>query len=303
LKVGELSPHELRHALAGPGLRITTGPFGCRLQSPIAAVADELAQLYQHHELLDESRFIDFHVKVAPPTGLRRWLRPQAIFSVDGVHPFTPLPIEQALPMLEWGLNWCVTAYCHHLLVLHAATVAHGDRALILPAPPGSGKSTLCAALFNRGWRLLSDELTLIDLRDGRVHPLGRPVNLKNQSIELIASFAPNAFLSRPVHDTAKGTVALMAPSRASVEASLEPAWPRWVVLPRWQAQAPTRLEALPPGEAFLHLADNAMNYHILAEQGFEALGRLIDRAEAFHFSYSDLDEAIVTFDRLAERA
>jgi predicted ATPase len=31
---------------------------------------------------------------------------------------------------------------------------------VILPAPPGSGKSTLCAALVTRGWRLLSDELT-----------------------------------------------------------------------------------------------------------------------------------------------
>lgn len=303
MKVGDLSLRELRRTLAGPGLRLATGPFGCQLQSPIAAVAPELARLYAEHELLDETAFIDFYVKVAPSSGLRRWIRPKAIFSVDGVHPFTPLPADQALPMLEWGLNWCVTAYCHHLLVLHAATVARGPHALILPAPPGSGKSTLCAALVNRGWRLLSDELTLIDLRDGRVHALGRPVNLKNQSIDVVRRFAPEAFLSRPVHDTTKGTVALMAPSPQSVAASREPAWPRWVALPRWRAGAPTRLEALPPGEAFLHLADNAMNYHILAEQGFEALGRLIDGAEAFHFSYSDLDEAIATFDHLADQA
>jgi HprK-related kinase A len=205
--------------------------------------------------------------------------------------------------MLEWGLNWCITAYCHHLLVLHAATVARGEHALILPAPPGSGKSTLCAALVQRGWRLLSDELTLIDLRDGRVHGLARPVNLKNQSIEVIRRFAPQAFLSRPVHDTAKGTVALMAAPAESVAQSLAPVWPRWVALPRWSADAETRLEPLPPGEAFLHLADNAMNYHILAEQGFGALGRLIDGAEAFHFGYSDLDEAVATFDALAEAA
>jgi hypothetical protein len=38
-----------------------------------------------------------------------------------------------------------------------------GGRALLLPAPSGSGKSTLCAGLAFNGWRLLSDELALLD--------------------------------------------------------------------------------------------------------------------------------------------
>ena len=68
--------------------------------------------------------------------------------------------------MLEWGLNWCITAYSQHILVIHAACVARGPRR----HPTGrryQGKSTLCAALANRGWRLLSDKLTLIRLDTG----------------------------------------------------------------------------------------------------------------------------------------
>ncbi len=303
MKVRDLSPAEFRRALAGPGLRLRTGLFNCRMQSEVAAIAPEMAQLYAHHELLDDSSFIDFHIKISTGKGLRRWLRPQALFSVDEVLPFTPLPQNQALAMIEWGLNWCITAYSHHLLVLHAASLAKGEHALILPAPPGSGKSTLCAALANRGWRLLSDELTLIDLRDGRLHALARPVNLKNNSIDVIRRFAPEAFLSAPVLDTTKGTVALMAPNEASVQAQTQPTWPRWMALPRWQAGAATRLTPMPPGEAFLQLADNAMNYHILGEQGFQALGQLIDRVESFRFEYSDLNEAVALFDQLASSA
>jgi len=300
VRVDQLSLPQVQAALTGAGLRVATGPFNCRLQSDIAAIASEVAQNYAHHRLLGPEEFIDFHVAVNTSRGLRRWIRPQALFSVDGVEPFTPLPRDQALPMIEWGLNWCITAYSNHVLILHAAAVARNGRTLILPAPPGSGKSTLCAALVNRGWRLLSDELSIIRLDTGAMLGLARPVNLKNASIGVIQRFAPQALFSRPVHDTTKGTVAMMAAPQASVEAVDEPAWPAWMVLPRYRAGASTTLTPMPRGEAFMKIADNAMNYHILAAEGFRAVGDLVDRCQHFSFEYSDLDEAMQVFDQLA---
>lgn len=282
------------------GLRIVTGPFNCSLKTDVGGIAAELAALYGDHELAPDDAMVDFHVQVAATPGLRRWLRPQVQFLADGVTPFTPLPRAQALPMLEWGLNWCVTAYSHHLLVLHAACVARDGRAVILPAPPGSGKSTLCAALVNRGWRLLSDELTLVDLDAGRVWGLARPVNLKNASIDVIRHFAPEAFLTAPVHDTSKGTVALMAPPAASVLAGNTPARPCWMVLPKYEAGAAATLTPMPRGQAFLQIADNAMNYHVLGRQGFETVGELTARCEHFSFRYGNLDEAMQVFNDLA---
>lgn len=303
LRVRDLSPAEFRQRLTGDGIRLAAGPFQCRLQSGIADIADELARLYAHHPLVDRQAFTDFHVSVQPGRGLRRWLAPQARFVVDAVEPFTPLPRNQALPMLEWGLNWCITAYSHHILVIHAASVARGGRAAILPAPPGSGKSTLCAALVNRGWRLLSDELTLIRLDTGQIMGLARPVNLKNASIDIIRAYAPDAFLTRPVLDTTKGTVALMAPNQASVEAVDEWADPAWMILPRYRAGAEAALSPMGSGTAFLQLADNAMNYHVMGSRGFDAVSRLVDRCSNYRFEYSRLDDAIAIFERLAGEA
>lgn len=116
--------------------------------------------------------------------------------------------------MLEWGLNWCVSMHAHHYLIIHAAVVEKNGLAAILPAPPGSGKSTLTAGLVLSGWRLLSDELTLIDRRTGLLHALPRPVSLKNQSIDVIRQFNPEAFINRVSHDTSKGSVAHMRPPR-----------------------------------------------------------------------------------------
>jgi len=210
--------------------------------------------------------------------------------------------MDQAYPMLEWGLNWCVSMHAHHYLIIHAAVVEKQGLAAILPAPPGSGKSTLTAVLVLSGWRLLSDELTLIDRRTGLLHALPRPVSLKNQSIDVIREFSPEAFINRVSHDTAKGSVAHMRPPRDSVLRQHEPARPGWVIFPKWEAGADTRLTPRSRAETFMFLAQNAFNYSHLGADGFRVGTTLIDHAHCYDFRYSALREAVAAFDRLAER-
>ena len=52
----------------------------------------------------------------------------------------------------------------------------------------------------------MSDELALLDPRLGHVTPLPRPIGLKNESIELIRSFAPRAIVGPIVRETIKGS-------------------------------------------------------------------------------------------------
>ncbi len=126
-------------------------------------------------------RFADFHVSVVREPGLRRWVRPLIRFHFDGVPSFMPLLATHATASLEWGLNWCVASHCHQYLIVHAAVVERRGVAVVMPAPPGSGKSTLCAALVQCGWRLLSDELGLYDPVSRQVFGMARPINLKNR--------------------------------------------------------------------------------------------------------------------------
>jgi HprK-related kinase A len=300
LIVAELSNRELEQRLNGPGLRLRTGPVVARIQSPLPSIVRAIALQYADYATEDEASFSDFRVRVGRPRNLRRWLRPQAQFFVDGNLPFTPLPLDQAFPMLEWGLNWCVSAHCHQYLIFHAAVVEKTGRALILPAPPGSGKSTLCAGLVNRGWRLLSDELTLIDLASCEVVPLPRPVSLKNASIDVIRAFAPTVTIGPTVRDTTKGSVAHMRAPSESVRRGMETARPGWIVLPRYEAGSAARLTPLSKGRGLMHMADNAFNYSAHGRRGFECLAQFVDRSSCYEFAYGDLEEAASVFSDLA---
>lgn len=304
LTVGSLSRAQLARRLAGPGLHLQTGPFVTLVRSSIDHVADGIALLYPDYPLLADPGFADFYVNMRQAGGLRRLAGRQVRFDHDGHAPFKPLPLDQAFPMFEWSMNWCVSSRAHDYLVIHAAVVERNGCAAILPAPPGSGKSTLCAALVTRGgWRLLSDELTLVRLGDGRIVPLPRPVSLKNASIDVIRAFAPDAVFSRAVQDTNKGTVAHVKAPADSVARALDTASARWIVFPRYQAGAAPLLEPLAQGRAFMQVAQNAFNYSLLGAAGFEALGGLIEGSASYHFRYSALDDALAAFERLAQQA
>ncbi len=299
--VEDLPPPALDRCLRQGGLRLRTGPVVTNIQSPLQAVRNGIALHYAQHTIEPDQAFADFYVSVERPRSIRRWVDKQVVFRFDGTQPFAPLPGDQGFAMLEWGLNWCVSSHCHQYLIVHAAVLERGGRALILPAPAGSGKSTLCAGLvFGGGWRLLSDELALIEPASGRVVPLPRPISLKNDSIDVMREFAPSAVFGTAVHETVKGRVAHVRPPADGVLRAGHTPLPAWVVMPRYAAGAAAELQPLSRARAFMTLVDNAFNYNVHGRAGFAAFANVIDRCDCHEFSYGSLPEAMAVFDRLA---
>lgn len=299
LTFGGLESQALRLGLAS-GLTLTAGPFSFRIRSSVAPVRRGLELLYSAFPVGADEGFRDYHVELEAPRGPRHWVRPQVNFRVDGHAPFKPLPAGQAFAMLEWGMNWCIASQAHHYLLLHAAVLERAGKAVILPGDPGAGKSTLTAALMLSGWRLLSDEITIIDRDDGLLVPLARPVGLKNRSIDIVRAFDRSAVLGEVAHDTHKGTVAHLRPSDDSVARMAQKARPAHIVFPRWKDGAELSLRPRAKADAFMHNATHAFNYSLLGRLGFELNAHLIDACDCWDFEYSRLDDALRTFEELA---
>lgn len=285
------------------GLCIDIGPFVIRLRSRDTGFIETLALLYQDFDLASPDAFADFHIGMNRPPGLRRCFKPQIVFSEGGRVPFEPFPASHALPLFEWGLNWCIARRAHQNLMLHSAVVEKYGKTIIFPAFPGSGKSTLSAALALRGWRFFSDEFGLIRAEDGMLRAMPRPVPLKNASIQVIRDFAPDAVIGPLFPKTRKGTVAHMQIPKASIEAKKHLAKPTFVIFPRYQPDADVLLKELPNHFAFLKIATHAFNYEVMGMRGFELVRDIVNSCPCFNLTYSDLDQVIERLDALVSES
>jgi HprK-related kinase A len=292
MRVSDLRPADLARNLACDGLGIDFGAARARIYSDAPGLEDAVAAVYQPFPLESPSGFFDVTVRLRRGTGLRRYIRPQIELVFDGETLFEPYPADTHLPMLEWGINFLIAQRLGFHLLLHAGVVELGGKAIILPALPGTGKSTLTAALAMRGFRLLSDEFGVVRFSDGQLLPLLRPVALKNESIDVIARFAPRAAIGPRFPKTRKGTVAHLAPETDAVERRHEPAQPALIVFPRYDPQVELEIEPEMPSRAFGRLAVNSFNYEMLGPAAFDAVSRLVRSSRVYRLAYSDLDRA-----------
>ena len=142
----------------------------------------------------------------------------------------------------------------------------------------------------------------MVRFDDSRLLPLLRPIALKNESIDVIADFAPEAVIGPRFPKTHKGTVAHLAPTVEHFAARHVAAAPGLVVFPRFDRDARVDLEPVSKGHAFARLALNSFNYEFLGPYGFDALGRMVESCSAYQLRYGDLEAAIESIGMLLDR-
>ncbi|MGE5301905.1 MAG: HprK-related kinase A [Alphaproteobacteria bacterium] len=297
--ISQLTSGQLEEKLAGSGLFLNVGPFIFQIQTTIDDLAEGLRLLYGEFPIASRTDFADFHIRFRRTRRLRRRFCSYVSVEVDGHEPAAPVPLEQVYAVFEGCLNWCIYAHAYQYLIIHAAAIERGGRAAILPAPPGSGKSTLCAALVSRGWRLLTDELTLIATDGGKIIPIARPISLKNDSVDIIKNFAPDAIFGPISPNTVKGTIAHMRPPPESVRRVGEYCPATWLIVPSYQAGANTKARPMSKAAGFMRVAESAVNYMTLGQLGFDLVSNLIDETVCYGFEFSDLHETVNWFDEL----
>jgi HprK-related kinase A len=290
--IKQLPDKQFLSTLNSGHLAIAIGDFWFSLRSSIAALYSPLQQLYRDYpcSISASDTLCDARIGVEAK---RNYFSRQARFIWEDSAPFPALPISQAHPLFEWGLNWAVATMAGQRIVIHSAVLERNGKALLLPGEPGSGKSTLCAALAFSGWRLLSDELSVINPMTHEVHPYPRPISLKNESIDIIARNFPSVYLTEPISDTRKGSIAYARPDEFAVAASYRPAPIGHVIFPKFSTNGAFEFTPMSRAQTLSKLLENTFNVGILGQTGFVGLATSLLEAQCYAFSYGSLEEAL----------
>ncbi len=299
-RLRDLPACEWQQRLSQDGLALRVGPYVYRIRSNVPVVREGIGAMYGDFPVAQVDDYIDFDIALST-RGLRQRLRDEAEFICDGVTPFERIPLGQAYAFLEWGMNWCVALHTNEYLKLHAAVVARDNRAVVMPGVPGAGKSTLCAALALREWRVLSDEHAMIPPGSRATVPVYRPVSLKNESIAKIRAFAPEAVFGPQSKETHKGVVAHLKADGAPDSHDTAPLPVGALVFPSYQPGSPQRLAPRRRTESFMLAAYHSFNYSLLGEVGFDAMRTLVAGANCYDLQYHDLDWAVDAMHQLAD--
>ena len=180
------------------------------------------------------------HLEVAEATGPDIDLLPagagRTVICLDGRPvessdgPDTLVPAAYARIWME-ALRRQDLDLCVHAAVLRAPG---GGDAVLLPAPPGSGKSVLTAALAAAGFGFFSDEVAPLRGEELSVAPFPQAICLKEAGLAAVAAFRPEA-AALALHRRADGRrVAYLPPPVATLPGPEARASVAALVFPRY---------------------------------------------------------------------
>ncbi len=182
-------------------------------------------------------------------------------------------------------------------LLFHSGAVVKNGRAILLPAPKQSGKTTLTLGLLNYGYRYVTDEVGAIQHETLEVVPYQRPIYMWNWSRplgkEMSKSFRSYRYRADDIPRSAeRGRWQYIVPQDGAVMARDSHWKVDWIIFPRYTPKGKTVLKPLGTAQAVVSLMQNGWNQELFHDGGLKICAKLARRARCYTLEMGNLDRA-----------
>lgn len=198
--------------------------------------------------------------------------------------------IGPALGHLLWDVNRRAVASMPEHLLLHASAVARDGAALVFPASMNSGKTTLAAGLVRAGLDYITDEAVAFNPHSLQITPYAKPLAIESGSWDVLPDLRPN-----PQEDRLPGLHRRtwhVPPDAVRPSSLAGTSLPGFVIFPKYQHGARTRLTSVARPEAVRLMAIESFNVHRLGRTGLATLVEIARRSDTYRLSVGSLADA-----------
>lgn len=169
---------------------------------------------------------------------------------------------------------------------LHAACVAKGDDAYILPGNSGNGKSSLTCWMVANGYDYVTDELTIL-LGNNRVSSVPRPIQIKSAGLSVIKPLLcqENDYIAGHFANAVSAT-ALGGRCATVVELNL-----RAIIFPVYESGVDLSYQPLAPAAVAMELMGSHINARNVDQHGFRFMADTARQIPAHRLHYGGFEQ------------
>lgn len=197
------------------------------------------------------------------------------------------------LEYLEYDIYNLLVDRLSDYYLIHAAVVAHNNKAIVLPARSGGGKTTLIAALLKSHFRYLTDEIGVIDPHTLKVHPFPKPLNIKIGSLSLFEDFGPEMEVIKKNEINIEDKIHHVLVKRSSIHPVDNPLPVGDIIFVEYDPRGKSRLTPISRANAIFELARCSFNQYRFKGKGIDILDGLVRGCECYELKFTEIGKGV----------
>jgi hypothetical protein len=194
--------------------------------------------------------------------------------------------VETIIEETEWAITLKILESMSNYIQIHASGIVVDEKALLVPGPPGSGKSILTYKLLLEGFSCFSDEIIFIEPKTLLIHPFPRSLHIEHQMVEQFPQLLSDGRSKQYLDASGK---LRFNPSSLKKEWVAKPSHAKWIIFPDYDQKHDNELIPIGHTEATSLLIGQAINLKNYGSKGVDVLLALVKSCNTYLFKAGNI--------------
>ncbi len=200
---------------------------------------------------------------------------------------------DSALFGLEWIVTCSVLEQSRSFLQLHAGGIVNdNNKAMLIIADHGIGKSSLVIGLLLKGYKCLSDDIVLIDTDSGDLHFFPRAFKISADLFRYLPELKKRIDL-KTINALDENMFKRVNPERICRKPFSNSSTIGWTIFLTNNGSTECRLRKVGQIGAFELLLRGAFNMHDYGYEGIDTIANIIESSSCYEMNRGNLNEAV----------